>query len=84
MSCLVIEAKRRIVLLNSCSKVLLNILSKRVPCVAVTCVATPCLTIPCMAHGKLHKTCMFHTMRKRGRHKHITGMHCRFLVALRV
>ena len=42
------------------------------------------LGIPCVAHGKLHETCMFHATRKHGPHKHVTGMHCSFLVAPRV
>ena len=37
-------------------------------------VAIPRVTIPRMAHDKLHETCMFHTMRKRGPRKHVTGL----------
>ena len=54
----------------------------RVPCMAITQVAIPltCVphvaipheAIPLVAHNKLHKTCMFHAMRKCGPHKHIT------------
>ena len=44
---------------------------------AVTRVATTAH----VAHGKLHKTGMFHAPRKRGPRKQVTGMHCRFLVA---
>ena len=42
--------------------------------------ATPYLTIPHMAHSELHETCMFHTTRKCGPHKHAMGMHCGFFV----
>ena len=42
------------------------------------------MAIPCVAHGKLHETCMFHATRKRGPRKHVTGMHCSFLVVPRV
>ena len=57
-------------------------------------VATLHVAIPCMAilltatlhvaHGKLHKMCMFHTTRKLGPHKHMIGIHCSFLVSLLV
>ena len=60
MPCLSVEAKRRIVLLHSCSKAFLNIFPKCVPCMSVTHMAIPCLTIPPVEHGKLHKTCMLH------------------------
>ena len=34
----------------------------------------PHVTIPHVVHDKLHETCMFHAKRKRGSHKHITGL----------
>ena len=40
----------------------------------VAWMAISCVTIPCVAHDKLHETCMFHTMRKRGSRKHLTGL----------
>ena len=57
-------------------------LHKRVPCVDVTHVATPCITIPCMVQDYMRRVRTFHAMRKRGPRKHITGILCRFLVAL--
>ena len=48
---------------------------------AVTSMTIPCLTIPCIVHGTLHELFMFHVTRKRGPHKHVMGMHCRFLMA---
>ena len=41
----------------------------RVPRVAISRV-----TIARVAHDKLHETCMFHAMRKRGSRKHVTGL----------
>ena len=73
--CLFIKAKRRIVLLYSCSKALLNIY------LSVFCVAVTCVAIPHVADGKLHKMCMFHATRKRGPQKHVTDMHYGFLMA---
>ena len=51
---------------------------------ATPCMATPCVAILRVAHGKLHETSMFHVTRKRGPHKHVTGIHCSFLMALRM
>ena len=42
-----------------------------------TCVARVAIsfvTIPRVAHDKLHETCMFHAMRKRGPAKHVMGL----------
>ena len=40
----------------------------------VTHMGIPCLTIAQVAHGKLHKLCMFHAMRNCGSQKHVTGI----------
>ena len=80
MPCLSIEAKRRIVSLHSCSKALLNIYIS----MFLALLLHLCLTIPCVVHCKLYKMCMFHAMRKRGPHKHIVRMNCRFVMAPRM
>ena len=47
-------------------------------------VAIPCVTISHVEHDKLHETCMFHATRKRGPHKHVTGLFKVFIMLPRM
>lgn len=74
-------AKRRIISLYSSGKALLNnFLSVFLACLLhkwpLQCMAIPYV----IAHGKLHKTCLFNITRKCGPRKHATGMNCSFLM----
>ena len=44
-----------------------------VPRVIIARVIIPRVTIPRVAQDELHETCIFHAMRKRGPHSHVTG-----------
>ena len=74
-----VEAKRRTVLLHSCGKALLNIYLSLL--LVWLWLLHALLFYVCVVYSKLHETCMFHAMRKRGPCKHVTGVHCRFLMA---